>query len=324
MPRDLVERAMAGDHEAFSELARLGIRRLYAAARLILRDAEAAEDATQEALVAAWRDIGSLRDPDRFEPWLHRLLVRECYREASRGRRRNFVRVASGPSRTSRRTPVRSTHCETNWSAASAGSMSSSGPRSSCITPGLLGARRSRMPCASPSAPSSRASTEGRSSRPRRRRGRSTTSKDGWHERTRPIDTTRLEETSRVLADWFEMDASPHEPVDLLSATLYRTARTRRRAAGAPRTGGSRSTLHRASIPDGRTHAGGPRPCSWWHSWHWPWRRAVPSSDRGPAVGTANDGRNTLPAVALLPTGCPAATPEERRTPRPSRAPNGS
>jgi RNA polymerase sigma-70 factor (ECF subfamily) len=82
---------MAGDHEAFSELARLGIRRLYATARLILRDSEAAEDATQEALVAAWRDIGSLRDPDRFEPWLHRLLVRECYREASRGRRRSFV-----------------------------------------------------------------------------------------------------------------------------------------------------------------------------------------------------------------------------------------
>ena len=91
MPRDLVERAMAGDHEAFSELARLSIRRLYAAARLILRDEERAEDATQEALVAAWRDIGSLRDPDRFEAWLHRLLVRECYREAHRGRRRSIV-----------------------------------------------------------------------------------------------------------------------------------------------------------------------------------------------------------------------------------------
>ena len=91
MPRDLVERAMAGDHDAFSELARLGIRRLYAAARLILRDEVSAEDATQEALVAAWRDIGSLRDPDRFEAWLHRLLVRECYREARRGRRRTTV-----------------------------------------------------------------------------------------------------------------------------------------------------------------------------------------------------------------------------------------
>lgn len=88
MQRDLVERAMAGDHGAFSELARASIGRLYAAARLILRDDHRAEDATQEALVAAWRDLSALRDPDRFDAWLHRLLVRACYREARRGKRR--------------------------------------------------------------------------------------------------------------------------------------------------------------------------------------------------------------------------------------------
>jgi hypothetical protein len=76
MQRELVERAMAGDHGAFAELARASIGRLYAAARLILRDDHRAEDATQEALVAAWRDLSALRDPDRFEAWLHRLLVR--------------------------------------------------------------------------------------------------------------------------------------------------------------------------------------------------------------------------------------------------------
>ena len=88
MRRDLVQRAMAGDHDAFSELARGVIGRLYAAARLILRDDAAAEDATQEALVAAWRDLSALREPDRFDAWVHRLLVRACYREARRGRRR--------------------------------------------------------------------------------------------------------------------------------------------------------------------------------------------------------------------------------------------
>jgi RNA polymerase sigma-70 factor (ECF subfamily) len=88
MQRDLVIRAMAGDHGAFSELTRVAIGRLYAAARLILRDDQRAEDATQEALVAAWRDLSALRDPDRFDAWLHRLLVRACYREARRGRRR--------------------------------------------------------------------------------------------------------------------------------------------------------------------------------------------------------------------------------------------
>ena len=91
MQRDLVIRARAGDHDAFTELARSMVDRLYAVARLILHDAVRAEDATQEALFICWRDLSALRDPDRFEAWLHRLLVRECYREARKERRRNEV-----------------------------------------------------------------------------------------------------------------------------------------------------------------------------------------------------------------------------------------
>ncbi len=88
---------MAGDHDAFSELARIAIGRLYVIARLILREDSAAEDATQEALVAAWQHIRAVRDPDKFEAWLHRTLVRACYREyARRTRRRTFeARVAT-------------------------------------------------------------------------------------------------------------------------------------------------------------------------------------------------------------------------------------
>jgi RNA polymerase sigma-70 factor (ECF subfamily) len=88
MQRDLVVRAMAHDHEAFSELVRLHIDKLYAIARLILFDADRAQDATQETLILAWRDIAALRDPDRFEAWLRRLLVNACYREAKRVRKR--------------------------------------------------------------------------------------------------------------------------------------------------------------------------------------------------------------------------------------------
>jgi RNA polymerase sigma factor (sigma-70 family) len=73
---------MEGDRAAFTELGRLWIDRLYAAARLILVDQHRAEDATQEALLSAWRDVKGLRDPDRFEPWLRRILVNACYREA--------------------------------------------------------------------------------------------------------------------------------------------------------------------------------------------------------------------------------------------------
>jgi len=97
MQRDLVERAMAGDHDAFSELARVSIGRLYVVARLILRDDKGAEEATQEALLSAWRRLGGLRDPDRFEAWLHRLLVNACYREARRGRQRGKVEIHVEP-----------------------------------------------------------------------------------------------------------------------------------------------------------------------------------------------------------------------------------
>ena len=97
MSRVLVERAMAGDHEAFSELTRHSIAKLYAVARLILRDNERAEDATQEALVAAWRWFSTLRDPDRFDAWMRRLLVHACYREANQAKRRTTIEASVIP-----------------------------------------------------------------------------------------------------------------------------------------------------------------------------------------------------------------------------------
>jgi RNA polymerase sigma factor (sigma-70 family) len=93
MWRDLVQRAMAHDHEAFSELARLTIDKLYAIARLILRDEHRAEDAVQEAMIACWRDIAALRDPDRFEAWQRRLLVHACYREARKDSKRSRIEL---------------------------------------------------------------------------------------------------------------------------------------------------------------------------------------------------------------------------------------
>ena len=84
--RDLVERAMRGDREAFGTLVVNTSDRMYAIATRILRDADLAEDALQGALVAAWRQLPSLRDPDRFEAWVRRLLVHACYAEARRRR----------------------------------------------------------------------------------------------------------------------------------------------------------------------------------------------------------------------------------------------
>ena len=88
MDRDLVEAARHGDREAYADLIRSRGDRLYALAQRILRDVDRAEDAPQEALVIAWRDLSGLRDPDRFDAWLHRLVVRTCLAEATRDRRR--------------------------------------------------------------------------------------------------------------------------------------------------------------------------------------------------------------------------------------------
>lgn len=84
MQRTLVDQAKRGDEEAFDELARMVGDRCMAIAVRILRDSHLAEDAVQSALVVAWRELRKLRDPDRFEAWLHRILTNECYAEARR------------------------------------------------------------------------------------------------------------------------------------------------------------------------------------------------------------------------------------------------
>ena len=83
----LVEQARDGDDVAFTELVDLDGDRCYAIAYRILRDTERAQDAVQQAFLIAWRDLPRLRDPDRFGPWLHRLLVNACYEELRRHRR---------------------------------------------------------------------------------------------------------------------------------------------------------------------------------------------------------------------------------------------
>ena len=87
MDRDLVEAARRGDREAYADLIRTRGDRLFALAQRILRDVDRTEDAVQEALVIAWRDLPGLRDPERFDAWLHRLVVRSCVHEAMRERR---------------------------------------------------------------------------------------------------------------------------------------------------------------------------------------------------------------------------------------------
>jgi RNA polymerase sigma-70 factor (ECF subfamily) len=86
LDRDLVEQAQRGDRDAFAVLARTRADRLMAIAQRILRDVGRAEDAVQQTLVIAWRELRSLRDPDRFDAWLQRLLINATYDEARRAK----------------------------------------------------------------------------------------------------------------------------------------------------------------------------------------------------------------------------------------------
>jgi len=90
-----VRLAMRGDHDAFAALVGAASSRLFALASLILRDPDRAEDATQEAFVRAWRELPRLRDVDRFDAWLRRLVVNACYDEGRRVNRRAEVSLVS-------------------------------------------------------------------------------------------------------------------------------------------------------------------------------------------------------------------------------------
>jgi RNA polymerase sigma-70 factor, ECF subfamily len=96
MQAALVERAMRGDKEAFAALAAASADGCYALAYRILRDPHRAQDAAQRAMLGAWRDLPTLRDPARFDAWLHRLVVNACYAEL-RAERRWVARVRLTP-----------------------------------------------------------------------------------------------------------------------------------------------------------------------------------------------------------------------------------
>ena len=101
MERDLVERAQHGDREAYVDLIHARMDQLYVLAHRILRDVDRAEDALQDALVIAWRDLRTLRDPDRFDAWMHRVVTNVCISQATRERRRTVnlrVLPVDGPA----------------------------------------------------------------------------------------------------------------------------------------------------------------------------------------------------------------------------------
>jgi RNA polymerase sigma-70 factor (ECF subfamily) len=87
MDIELVNRARRGDREAFTRVAEAITPPFLSTAHRILRDISLAEDATQRAMMSIWTGLPRLKEPERFEAWSHRILVRSCYREGRRSGR---------------------------------------------------------------------------------------------------------------------------------------------------------------------------------------------------------------------------------------------
>jgi RNA polymerase sigma-70 factor (ECF subfamily) len=87
MDRELLDRARAGDREAFELIVVARGEPLFRTAMAILGNEADARDATQEAFVSCWRSIRTLKNVERFDAWLGRILINEC-RMTLRQRRR--------------------------------------------------------------------------------------------------------------------------------------------------------------------------------------------------------------------------------------------
>ncbi|MFL5650490.1 MAG: RNA polymerase sigma factor [Chloroflexota bacterium] len=83
----LVERARRGDDTAFGLLVEDRVQATLRVARAILGNEAEAQEVTQEAFVSAWRNLPRLRDADRFDAWLNRIVMNGC-RDLLRHRRR--------------------------------------------------------------------------------------------------------------------------------------------------------------------------------------------------------------------------------------------
>lgn len=83
----LLARAKAGDREAFSVLAERNQHQVFTLAMRLTGDHDLAADISQEALLRAWRGIGSFRGDARFSSWLYRITVNVTWTSLSRRRR---------------------------------------------------------------------------------------------------------------------------------------------------------------------------------------------------------------------------------------------
>jgi RNA polymerase sigma-70 factor (ECF subfamily) len=91
-----VASALDGDLQAFDRLVLAHLPRTYRIALAILGSEADAGDAVQEAWLAAWRQLPTLRDPARFDGWLDQILVNACRMSIRRRGRVREIRMPDG------------------------------------------------------------------------------------------------------------------------------------------------------------------------------------------------------------------------------------
>jgi RNA polymerase sigma-70 factor (ECF subfamily) len=95
--RSLASRVADGERAAFIELMRRHNRRLSRLARATLRDDAEAEDALQDAYLAAYRAIAQFRGDASLSTWLSRMVLNECLgRLRKSARRQNVIPLVPG------------------------------------------------------------------------------------------------------------------------------------------------------------------------------------------------------------------------------------
>lgn len=89
-PKDLVAQARSGDQQAFEELYRAHVGRVFALCLRVLADRHLAEETTQKIFIRAWMKLDSLHEESSFGFWLHRLSMNLALNELKTMARRGF------------------------------------------------------------------------------------------------------------------------------------------------------------------------------------------------------------------------------------------
>lgn len=86
--RELIRRYLAGDVDAFETLMRAHENRVFSICLRMLRDRDAALDATQDVFLTVFRKADRYKEQAAFSTWLYRVTVNTCYDHLRRQKRK--------------------------------------------------------------------------------------------------------------------------------------------------------------------------------------------------------------------------------------------